>query len=140
MRSNWKVVVALATVSAVAVCVTAASAGTQATTRFAATSLVPRVGTGGPQTGDFTPTGDEAGPMEDEFPGEPEDDEGDEGPEAFNEFRRTGVPDLDLAENATQPDFPQRLLYPPEESLYNPDNFPKGVELLTPVWWSAKAQ
>lgn len=84
MRSNWKVVVALATVSAVAVCVTAASAGTQATTRFAATSLVPRVGTGGPQTGDFTPTGDEAGPMEDEFPGEPEDDEGDEGPEAFN--------------------------------------------------------
>jgi len=83
MSSNWKVVVALATVSAFAVCSVAASAGTQATARFAATSLVPRVGTGGPQTGDFTPS-EGAGPVEDEFPGEPEDDEGDEGPEPFD--------------------------------------------------------
>lgn len=63
-----------------------------------------------------------------------------QGPEVFNEFRRTGVPELELAENATQPDFPQRLPYPSEESLYNPDNFPTGVDLMTPVWWSYKAQ
>jgi hypothetical protein len=61
------------------------------------------------------------------------------GPEAFNEFRRTGVPDLQLAANATLPDFPQRLLYPPEEALYNSQNFPASVTLTTPVWWSASA-
>lgn len=62
------------------------------------------------------------------------------GPEAFNEFRRTGVPDLQLAANASEPDFPQRLPYPPEESLYNPDNFPANVTITTPVWWSARAR
>jgi hypothetical protein len=61
------------------------------------------------------------------------------GPEAFNEFRRTGVPDLQLAANATEPDFPQRILYPPEEGLYNVNNFPSNVTLMTPVWWSAWA-
>jgi hypothetical protein len=81
MRSSWKIVVALASVSAFAACSLAASAGTQATARVAASSLVPRVGTGGPQTGDFTPSGE--GSATDEFPGEPED-EGDEGPEAFD--------------------------------------------------------
>lgn len=62
------------------------------------------------------------------------------GPEAFNEFRRTGVPNLQLAANATLPDFPQRLPYPPEEGLYNPANFPTGVTLTTPLWWSIRAR
>ena len=49
----------------------------------AATSLVPRVGTGGPQTGGFTPSG--SGDVTDEeFAGEPEGEEGDEGPEPFD--------------------------------------------------------
>jgi hypothetical protein len=83
MSSNWKVVVALAAVSAFAVCAMAASAGTQATARTAATSLVPRSSSGGPQTGNFTPSG--SGDVTDEeFLGEPESDEGDEGPEAFD--------------------------------------------------------
>jgi hypothetical protein len=62
------------------------------------------------------------------------------GPEAFNEFRRTGMPDLQMSANATQPNFPQRLLYPPEEGLYNEANFPTNVTLMTPVWWSHWAQ
>ena len=83
MSSNWKIVVALATVSAFAVCSLAASAGTQATTRSAATGLVPRVGAGGPQTGGFTPSG--SGDVTDEeLAGEPEDEDGAEGPEPFD--------------------------------------------------------
>src|SRR5690606_22730165 len=61
------------------------------------------------------------------------------GPEAFNEFRRTGVPNLQLAANASQPGFPQRIPYPPEEALYNPPNY-KPVSILDPVWWSAAGQ
>ena len=79
MSSNWKLVVALATVSTFAVCAVTASAGTQAAARSAATRLVPRVGTGTPQTGDFAV----GGSVTDEFVGEPED-EGDEGAEAFD--------------------------------------------------------
>jgi hypothetical protein len=62
------------------------------------------------------------------------------GPEAFNEFRRTGLPDLQLAANASEPDFPQRLPYPSEEALYNPTEFPKDVRITTPVWWSLRAR
>jgi hypothetical protein len=83
MSSNWRFVVALATVSAFTVCAVAASAGTQATARFASTSLVPRTSSGGPKTGEFTPSGN-ADVTDEEFLGEPEDNEGDEGPEAFD--------------------------------------------------------
>jgi hypothetical protein len=62
------------------------------------------------------------------------------GPEAFNEFRRTGMPNLQLAANASEPDFPQRIPYPPEEALYNPTGFPADVRITTPVWWSLRAR
>jgi hypothetical protein len=82
MRSSWKSAFALVSLSAFAVCALAASAGTAAGASVAATSLVPRVGTGGPQTGGFTPSG--SGDVTDEeFAGEPEGEEGDEGPEPF---------------------------------------------------------
>jgi hypothetical protein len=49
----------------------------------AATSLVPRVGTGGPQTGGFYAVG-LGRRSRTEFAGEPEGEEGDEGPEPFD--------------------------------------------------------
>ena len=82
MRSSWRSAFALVSLSALAVCALAASAGTATGASVAATSLVPRVGTGGPQTGGFTPSG--SGDVTDEeFAGEPEGEEGDEGPEPF---------------------------------------------------------
>ena len=83
MRSSWSHTLVLASVSALAVCALAASAGTAARATSAATGLVPKVGTGGPQTGDFTPSGEGAA-VDEEFPGEPEDEEGGEGPEPFD--------------------------------------------------------
>lgn len=57
------------------------------------------------------------------------------GPEAFNEFRRTGTPNLTLSANASTETFPARIPYPQEEALYNPQNFPASVEITTPVWF-----
>lgn len=57
------------------------------------------------------------------------------GPEAFNEFRRTGAPDLELSANSLLDTFPARLPYPSEEALYNSANFPSEVEITTPVWF-----
>lgn len=61
------------------------------------------------------------------------------GPEAFAEMRRVGWMDLEPAENSVLPEgeFPSRLYYPPEEALYNPDNYIElGSDPLTvPVWW-----
>ena len=59
------------------------------------------------------------------------------GTEAFNEMRRVGWMDLEPAENSSLPagQFPARLYYPPEEALYNPDNYPGDLELTEPVWW-----
>jgi hypothetical protein len=57
------------------------------------------------------------------------------GPEAFTEFRRTGAPNLQLAAEAAIPSFPARMPYPPEEALYNPDNYPEEVDITTPVWF-----
>jgi hypothetical protein len=82
MRPSWKFVFALATVSAFAVCALAASAGT-ATRASTAAGQIPRVGTGGPQTGGFTPSGP-GDVTDEELPGEPEGEEGDEGPEPFD--------------------------------------------------------
>jgi hypothetical protein len=62
------------------------------------------------------------------------------GPEVWNEYRRTNTPRLTLAANASEPDIPQRLPYPAQESLYNPQNFPANVRITTPVWWSARAR
>ncbi len=62
------------------------------------------------------------------------------GPEAFSEMRRVGWMDLQPAENSVLPAgmFPARLYYPPEENLYNPDNYAAAggdIPITTPVWW-----
>jgi hypothetical protein len=72
---------ALGVVLALAVCALTASAGTATGASAAAASLVPRVGTGGPQTGDFTPSGP-GDVTDEEFAGEGQE-EG-EGPDPFN--------------------------------------------------------
>lgn len=63
------------------------------------------------------------------------------GPEAFAELRRVGWLDLEPAENSVLAagEFPSRLYYPPEEALYNPNNYiDLGDDpLLVPVWWMA---
>jgi hypothetical protein len=72
---------ALGAVLALAVCALTASAGTATGASAAASSLVPRAGTGGPQTGAFTPSGP-GDVTDEEFAGEGED-EG-EGPNPFD--------------------------------------------------------
>ncbi|HEX6909228.1 MAG TPA: SusD/RagB family nutrient-binding outer membrane lipoprotein [Longimicrobium sp.] len=57
------------------------------------------------------------------------------GTEAFTEVRRTGTPNLTPSANALLATIPARLPYPTEEGLYNPDNYPTGVEIDTPVWF-----
>ena len=56
------------------------------------------------------------------------------GPEAFNEFRRTGYPALQLSAHAELDDFPARMPYPTEEKIYNPTNYVE-LDLTAPVWW-----
>jgi hypothetical protein len=60
------------------------------------------------------------------------------GSEGFNEFRRTGQPELVPAAGSVLPAgmMPARLPYPTEEALYNPDNFPT-VDLEDPLWWAS---
>lgn len=70
------------------------------------------------------------------------------GPEAFAEMRRIGWDwttdagttgqNLSPAVNSTLPagEFPARLYYPPNESLFNPDNIPTTGGLTDPVWWA----
>jgi hypothetical protein len=81
MRLVGRTRLALGAVLALAVCALTASAGTATGSSAAASSLVPRVGSGGPQTGEFTPSGpgDATG---EEFAGEGQE-EG-EGPDPFN--------------------------------------------------------
>jgi hypothetical protein len=81
MRSSWKHVLVLGSVLAFAICALAASAGTAARTATLATSLVPKVGTGGPQTGDFSPSG-QSDVTDEEFAGEGQDEGA--GPNPFN--------------------------------------------------------
>lgn len=58
------------------------------------------------------------------------------GPEAWSEWRRTNVPNLRPAANATIPTIPVRIQYPPTEGLYNP-NFAdyKTITIQNRVWW-----
>jgi hypothetical protein len=89
MRLRVRTKLVLGAALAIAVCALTASAGT-ATGASSAGSLVPRVGTGGPQTGTFTPSG--SGDVTDEeFAGEPEDEEGEDGPEPFDGSLPGGV-------------------------------------------------
>ena len=68
-------------VLALAVCALTASAGTATGASAAASSLVPRVGTGGPQTGPFTPSGP-GDVIDEELAGEGEEEA--EGPDPFD--------------------------------------------------------
>jgi hypothetical protein len=75
MRLRRRTKLALAAVLVFAVCALTASAGTATGASSAASSLIPRVGTGGPQTGEFTPSG--AGDVTSaEFPGQGDGEEG----------------------------------------------------------------
>ncbi len=52
--------------------------------------------------------------------------------EAYNDFRRTGYPELTpTAGDAV----PVRYPYATSERLYNADNVPTGVSIDTPIWW-----
>jgi hypothetical protein len=81
MRLVGRTRLALGAVLALAVCALTASAGTATGASAAASSLVPRVGSGGPQTGEFTPSGP-GDVIDEEFAGEGQE-EG-EGPDPFN--------------------------------------------------------
>jgi hypothetical protein len=75
MRLRRRTKLALAAVLVFAVCALTASAGTATGASSAASSLIPRVGTGGPQTGEFTPSG-AADVTSAEFPGQGDGEEG----------------------------------------------------------------
>lgn len=58
------------------------------------------------------------------------------GYEAWNDYRRTGYPQLQPALNVSfTPNIPQRLLYPPSEVAANGDAMPKTT-IDAPVWWA----
>lgn len=60
------------------------------------------------------------------------------GYEAWNDYRRTGYPNLQPALNVSfTPNIPQRLLYPPSEVAANGDAIPKVV-ISDRVWWSVQ--
>ena len=61
------------------------------------------------------------------------------GYEAWNDYRRTGYPQLQPALNVSfTPRIPQRLLYPPSEVAANGDVMPKtDVTIDKPVWWAS---
>jgi hypothetical protein len=60
------------------------------------------------------------------------------GYESWNDYRRTGYPNLQPALNVSfTPNIPQRLLYPPAEVAANGEMIPKtGVNIADRVWWS----
>jgi hypothetical protein len=81
MRLRGRTKLALLAVLALVVGVLTASAGTAAGASSAAASLIPRVGTGSPQAGEFTPSGT-SDVTDEEFAGEGED--ADAGPDPFD--------------------------------------------------------
>ena len=69
--------------------------------------------------------------------------------EAYNDYRRTGYPQISIG-TGTQNNgqFPTRLIYPTKSKTTNPDNYQAALDylratyydgnddMLTPVWWS----
>jgi hypothetical protein len=53
----------------------------------------------------------------------------------FADWRRTGIPSLTLAPDATQTEIPRRYPYAQDEIIYNPDNIPAVGSVIVPVWW-----
>lgn len=58
--------------------------------------------------------------------------------ETYNDWRRTGFPKLQLAENAFVNYIPRRWPYPSNETLANPQPEQKNVTTATRVWWDTK--
>jgi hypothetical protein len=64
------------------------------------------------------------------------------GPEAFAEWRRTGVPELTPGPDLVVSRIPVRFHYPTDEQSYNSANLQQaigrqggGLDVTTPVWW-----
>jgi hypothetical protein len=61
-----------------------------------------------------------------------------QGPEAYNEVRRTGQPVLPLPNQAAIDQIPARMPYPANEGLYNPNFEEDGfadIDYTEPMWW-----
>ena len=64
-----------------------------------------------------------------------------QGFESWAEWRRTGFPVLQLAQDAEEPAIPTRLNYPPSQQSLNNANYTASVAaqgtdgLVTPLWW-----
>jgi len=55
--------------------------------------------------------------------------------QAYSDWRRTGIPTLELVIGATKTGIPRRFPYAQDETIYNPDNIPEVANTLVPVWW-----
>ena len=55
--------------------------------------------------------------------------------EAWDDVRRTGLPKIPIALQATVGKLPTRLLYPLSEASTNSGNVPKGVDQFTKIFW-----
>jgi hypothetical protein len=53
----------------------------------------------------------------------------------FSDWRRTGIPTLDLVIGATKTEVPRRFPYAQNAIIYNPDNVPSIGSIIVPVWW-----
>jgi hypothetical protein len=53
----------------------------------------------------------------------------------FSDWRRTGIPTLDLVIGATKTEIPRRYPYAQNAIIYNPDNVPSIGSIIVPVWW-----
>ena len=53
----------------------------------------------------------------------------------FSDWRRTGIPTLNLVLGATKTEVPRRFPYSQDESIYNADNIPPVGSIIVPVWW-----
>ena len=60
-------------------------------------------------------------------------------PEAFNDYRRTGFPQLSPYSSGTgTPQLPRRFIYPAAESLHNSPNVPPDITIFDRVWWDVE--
>jgi hypothetical protein len=60
-------------------------------------------------------------------------------PEVFNDYRRTGFPQLSPYSLGTgTPQLPRRFIYPAAESLHNSPNVPPDITIFDRVWWDVE--
>lgn len=53
----------------------------------------------------------------------------------YADWRRTGIPNLELAEGAVIEQIPTRFPYPQSEYDYNAENVPENITLSDKLWW-----